>query len=87
MSIELFIFVFIALVVLSTYLTSVINVEFNINGTSRKRLTSWSVALVISTALWLVCNLYGYELPFHFSLIAIALAVCSNSYYDLKYTI
>ena len=87
MSIELFIFVFIALVVLSTYLTSVINVEFNINGTSRKRLTSWSVALVISTALWLVCNLYGYELPFHFSLVAIALVVCSNSYYDLKYTI
>ena len=87
MSIELFILVFIALVVLSTYLTSVINVEFNINGTSRKRLTSWSVTLVISTALWLVCNLYGYELPFHFSLVAIALAVFSNSYYDLKYTI
>jgi len=87
MSIELFIFVFIALVVLSTYLTSVINVEFNINGTSKKRLTSWSVALVISTALWLVCNLYGYELPFHFSLVAIALAVCSNGYYDLKYAI
>ena len=51
MPIELFILVFIALVVLSTYLTSVINVEFNINGTSRKRLTSWSVALTISTVL------------------------------------
>lgn len=87
MSIELFILVFIALVVLSTYLTSVINVEFNINGTSRKRLTSWSVALIISSVLWAICNLYGYVLPFHFSLIAIALAVCSNSYYDLKYTI
>ena len=87
MSIELFILVFIALVVLSTYLTSVINVEFNINGTSRKRLTSWSVALTISTVLWVICNLYGYALPFHFSLVAIALAACSNGYYDLKYTI
>jgi hypothetical protein len=40
MDFQVFFFVFIALVVLSTYLTSVINVEFNINGTSRKRLTS-----------------------------------------------
>ena len=87
MSIELFILVFIALVVLSTYLTSVINVEFNINGTSRKRLTSWSVALTISTVLWAICNLYGYALPLHFSLIAIGLAACSNGYYDLRYTI
>lgn len=87
MDIQVFFFIFIALVVLSTYLTSIINVEFHINGTSKKRLTSWSVALVISTALWLVYNLYGYELPFHFSLVAIALAACSNSYYDLKYTI
>lgn len=31
MSIELFILVFITLVVLSTYMTSIINVEFNIN--------------------------------------------------------
>jgi hypothetical protein len=87
MSIELFILVFIALVVLSTYLTSVINVEFNINGTSRKRLTSWSVALTISTVLWVICNLYGYALPLHFSLVAIGLAACSNSYYDLRYII
>jgi hypothetical protein len=86
MSIELFILVFIALVVLSTYLTSVINVEFNINGTSRKRLTSWSVALVISIVLWAVCNLYGCSLPLHFSLVAIGLASCSNGYYDLRYT-
>lgn len=86
MSIELFILVFIALVVLSTYLTSVINVEFNINGTSRKRLTSWSVALTISTVLWVICNLYGYTLPLHFSLVAIGLAACSNGYYDLRYT-
>jgi hypothetical protein len=86
MSIELFILVFIALVVLSTYLTSVINVEFNINGTSRKRLTSWSVALTISTVLWVICNLYGYALPLHFSLAAIGLAACSNGYYDLRYT-
>ena len=87
MPIELFILVFIALVVLSTYLTSVINVEFNINGTSRKRLTSWSVALTISTVLWVICNLYGYALPLHFSLVAIGLAACSNGYYDLRYTI
>ena len=87
MPIELFILVFIALVVLSTYLTSVINVEFNINGTSRKRLTSWSVALTISTVLWVICNLYGYTLPIHFSLVAIGLAACSNGYYDLRYTI
>lgn len=87
MSIELFILVFIALVVLSTYLTSVINVEFNINGTSRKRLTSWSVTLTISTVLWVICNLYGYTLPLHFSLVAIGLASCSNGYYDLRYTI
>lgn len=87
MSIELFILVFIALVVLSTYLTSVINVEFNINGTSRKRLTSWSVALAISTVLWVICNLYGYTLPLHFSLVAVGLAACSNGYYDLRYTI
>ena len=87
MSIELFILVFIALVVLSTYLTSVINVEFNINGTSRKRLTSWSVALTISTVLWVICNLYGYALPLRFSLVAISLAACSNSYYDLRYII
>ena len=87
MSIELFILVFIALVVLSTYLTSVINVEFNINGTSRKRLTSWSVALTISTVLWVICNLYGYALPLHFSLVAVGLAACSNGYYDLRYTI
>jgi hypothetical protein len=87
MSIELFILVFIALVVLSTYLTSVINVEFNINGTSRKRLTSWSVALTISTVLWVICNLYGYTLPLHFSLVAVGLAACSNGYYDLRYTI
>ena len=87
MPIELFILVFIALVVLSTYLTSVINVEFNINGTSRKRLTSWSVALTISTVLWVICNLYGYTLPFHFSIVAIGLAACSNGYYDLRYTI
>lgn len=86
MSIELFILVFIALVVLSTYLTSVINVEFNINGTSRKRLTSWSVALTISTVLWVICNLYGYALPLHFSLVAIGLTACSNGYYDLRYT-
>ena len=86
MSIELFILVFIALVVLSTYLTSVINVEFNINGTSRKRLTSWSVALTISTVLWVICNLYGYALPLHFSLVAVGLAACSNGYYDLRYT-
>jgi hypothetical protein len=86
MSIELFILVFIALVVLSTYLTSVINVEFNINGTSRKRLTSWSVALTISTVLWVICNLYGYALPLHFSIVAIGLAACSNGYYDLRYT-
>ena len=86
MSIELFILVFVALVVLSTYLTSVINVEFNINGTSRKRLTSWSVALTISTVLWVICNLYGYALPLHFSLVAIGLASCSNGYYDLRYT-
>lgn len=86
MSIELFILVFIALVVLSTYLTSVINVEFNINGTSRKRLTSWSVALTISTVLWVICNLYGYTLPLHFSLVAVGLAACSNGYYDLRYT-
>jgi hypothetical protein len=87
MSIELFILVFIALVVLSTYLTSVINVEFNINGTSRKRLTSWSVALTISTVLWVICNLYGYTFPLHFSLVAVGLAACSNGYYDLRYTI
>ena len=87
MSIELFILVFIALVVFSTYLTSVINVEFNINGTSRKRLTSWSVALTISTVLWVICNLYGCSLPLHFSLVAIGLAACSNSYYDLRYII
>ena len=87
MSIELFILVFIALVVLSTYLTSVINVEFNINGTSRKRLTSWSVALTISTVLWVICNLYGYALPLHFSIVAVGLAACSNGYYDLRYTI
>ena len=87
MPIELFILVFIALVVLSTYLTSVINVEFNINGTSRKRLSSWSVALTISTVLWVICNLYGYALPLHFSLVAIGLAACSNGYYDLRYTI
>lgn len=87
MPIELFILVFIALVVLSTYLTSVINVEFNINRTSRKRLISWSVALVISTVLWLICNLYGYALPLHFSLVAVGLAACSNGYYDLRYTI
>ena len=86
MSIELFILVFIALVILSTYLTSVINVEFNINGTSRKRLTSWSVALTISTVLWVICNLYGYTLPLHFSLVAVGLAACSNGYYDLRYT-
>ena len=86
MSIELFILVFIAIVVLSTYLTSVINVEFNINGTSRKRLTSWSVSLTISTVLWVICNLYGYALPLHFSLVAIGLAACSNGYYDLRYT-
>ena len=86
MSIELFILVFIALVVLSTYLTSVINVEFNINGTSRKRLTSWSVALIISTVLWVICNLYGYTLPLHFSIVAVGLAACSNGYYDLRYT-
>ena len=86
MPIELFILVFIALVVLSTYLTSVINVEFNINGTSRKRLTSWSVALTISTVLWVICNLYGYALPLHFSLVAVGLAACSNGYYDLRYT-
>lgn len=86
MPIELFILVFIALVVLSTYLTSVINVEFNINGMSRKRLTSWSVALTISTVLWVVCNLYGYALPLHFSLVAVGLAACSNGYYDLRYT-
>ena len=86
MSIELFILVFIALVVLSTYLTSVINVEFNINGTSRKRLTSWSVALTISTVLWVICNLYGYTLPLHFSIVAVGLAACSNGYYDLRYT-
>jgi hypothetical protein len=86
MPIELFILVFIALVVLSTYLTSVINVEFNINGTSRKRLTSWSVALTISTVLWVICNLYGYTLPLHFSLVAVGLAACSNGYYDLRYT-
>ena len=87
MNIQIFFFVFIALVVLSTYLTSVINVEFNINGTSRKRLTSWSVALTISTVLWVICNLYGYALPLHFSLVAVGLAVCSNGYYDLRYTI
>ena len=87
MSIELFILVFIALVVLSTYLTSVINVEFNINGTSRKRLTSWSVALTISTVLWVICNMYGYALPLHFNLVAVGLAACSNGYYDLRYTI
>jgi len=87
MPIELFILVFIALVVLSTYLTSVINVEFNINGTSRKRLTSWSVALTISTVLWVICNLYGYALPLHFSIVAVGLAACSNSYYDLRYII
>jgi hypothetical protein len=87
MSIELFILVFIALVVLSTYLTSVINVEFNINGTSRKRLTSWSVALTISTVLWVICNLYGYTLPLHFSIVAVGLTSCSNGYYDLRYTI
>ena len=87
MPIELFILVFIALVVLSTYLTSVINVEFNINGTSRKRLTSWSVALTISTVLWVICNLYGYALPLHFSIVAVGLAACSNGYYDLRYTI
>lgn len=86
MPIELFILVFIALVVLSTYLTSVINVEFNINWTSRKRLTSWSVALTISTVLWVICNLYGYALPLHFSIVAIGLAACSNGYYDLRYT-
>jgi riboflavin transporter FmnP len=86
MSIELFILVFIALVVLSTYLTSVINVEFNINRTSRKRLTSWSVALTISTVLWVICNLYGYVLPLHFSIVAVGLAACSNGYYDLRYT-
>jgi hypothetical protein len=87
MPIELFIIVFIALVVLSTYLTSVINVEFNINGTSRKRLTSWSVALTISTVLWVICNLYGYTLPLHFSIVAVGLTSCSNGYYDLRYTI
>lgn len=87
MDIQVFFFIFIALVVLSTYLTSVINVEFHINETFGRRVASWSVALSISTVLWLVCNLYGYELPFHFSLVAIALAACSNSYYDLKYTI
>ena len=86
MPIELFILVFIALVVLSTYLTSVINVEFNINGTSRKRLTSWSVSLTISTMLWVICNLYGYALPLHFSIVAVGLAACSNGYYDLRYT-
>jgi len=85
MSIELFFIVFIALVVLSTYLASVINVEFQINRTSRKRLTSWSVALVISTALWMICNLYGCTLPFHFGLVAIGLAACSNGFYDLRY--
>ena len=87
MSIELFILVFIALVVLSTYLTSVINVEFNINGTSRKRLTSWSVALIISTVLWVICNLSGCSLPLHCSLVSVGLAACSNGYYDLRYTI
>lgn len=85
MSAEVFFLVFIGLVVLSTYLTSVINVEFRISGMMGCRLTSWSVALIISTVLWVICNLYGYELPLHFSLVAIGLATCSNGYYDLIY--
>ena len=85
MSAEVFFLVFIGLVILSTYLTSVINVEFRISGMTGRRLTSWSVALTISTVLWAICNLYGYTLPLHFSLVAVGLAACSNGFYDLRY--
>ena len=86
MSAEVFFLVFIGLVVLSTYLTSVINVEFRISGMTGRRLTSWSVALILSTVLWAICNLYGCPLPLHFSLVTIGLAAFSNGFYDLRYT-
>lgn len=85
MSAEVFFLVFIGLVVLSTYLTSVINVEFRISGMTGRRSTSWSVALILSTVLWTICNLYGYSLPLHFSLVTIGLAAFSNGFYDLRY--
>lgn len=85
MSAEVFFLVFIGLVVLSTYLTSVINVEFRISGITGRRLTSWSVALILSTVLWTVCNLYGCPFPLHFSLVAVGLAAFSNGFYDLRY--
>ena len=85
MGIDLFFFVFIALVVISTYLTSVINVKFHITGTFTRQFVSWGVALVIASVLWTVCHLYGYELPLHFAFVAVGLAATSNSYYDLRY--
>jgi hypothetical protein len=85
MSAEVFFLVFIGLVVLSTYLTSVINVEFRISGMTGRRLTSWSVALILSTVLWTICNLYGCPLPLHFSLVAVGLVAFSNGFYDLRY--
>ena len=85
MSAEVFFLVFIGLVVLSTYLTSVINVEFRISGMTGRRLTSWFVTLILSTILWVICNLYGCSLPLYFSLVTIGLAAFSNGFYDLRY--
>ena len=85
MSIDLFFFVFIALVVISTYLTSVINVEFHITGTFNRQFVSWAVALSLASVLWTVCMLYGCWLPLHFSIVAVGLADVSNSFYDLRY--
>jgi hypothetical protein len=85
MDIDLFFFVFIALVVISTYLTSVVNVEFHIKGTFTRQFVSWAVAVLLASVLWTVCALYGCGLPLHFSIVAVGLAAVSNSFYDLRY--
>ena len=85
MGIDLFFFVFIALVVISTYLTSVVNVEFRVKGTFTRQYVSWCVAIVLASVIWTVCHLYGYGLPLHFAFVAVSLAATSNSYYDLRY--
>ena len=87
MSMELFIPVFWVLVIISTQASYFVNDRiFHIDGVFTRQFVSWGVAVVVSTLFWIVCKLYGIELPIHYAIVTIGIAGWSNGYYDLRHS-
>ena len=87
MTIELFMPVLWVLIIISTQVSYFVNDRiFHITGVFSRQYASWGVAVVVSTIFWAICKLYGIELPFHYAIITIGIAGCSNGYYDIRHS-